>query len=316
MNHLAILSVWLLASSAVAIPATKTFPLRGDRARRQNEPSAYPGGDTPECTNEFRYLNFDVSDNQQLTHVQSAHQAICTGWSQLLVLGSENLDDTDTTVFDRFFVNNDETKSNVGDVYSALVDTSNGVAQPIVADMILDNNDFLGICPESGGDDDSDDDAGENGAYWGVDDGGDGREKFHLCDSAYEFSTLPSDNECGDLADHPDISMESLSRLILHEMLHFRSVGTPIFNSQIRDENNDDDLRAYYPQRTHGLVDATQDNADGQSGETAVTNADSYAWHATNSYYKYACNNVQQPGPNGGNWNDPPRYTPNEPGDA
>jgi hypothetical protein len=86
--------------------------------------------------------------------------------------------------------------------------------------VILDNNDFLKLCPESGSDG-PDDDATEEGAYWGVDDAGDGREKFHLCDSAYEFSTLPSDNECKELADHPDISMESLARLILHESMLF-----------------------------------------------------------------------------------------------
>ncbi|KAI0107466.1 hypothetical protein GGR51DRAFT_515576 [Nemania sp. FL0031] len=316
MNRLAILSFLLLASEAVAIPATKTFTARRANTRqRDTTPSSYPGGDSPECTNEFQYLNFDVNDDQQLTHVQSAHQAFCTGWSELLVLGSENIDDTDRTVFGRYFVDNGDVTSEVSQVYSALVDTSNGEATSIVKDMILDNNDFLGLCPESGSDDD-DDDATEEGAYWGVDDSGDGLEKFHLCNSAFDFSTLPSDNECTELSDHPDVSMESLARLILHETLHFRSVGNPIFNSQIRDEDNDDGLRAYYPQRTHGLVDPNQDNGDGQSGETAVTNADSYAWHATNSYYKYACNNVEQPGPNGGNWNDPPAYTPNEPGDA
>ncbi|KAI4864615.1 hypothetical protein F4820DRAFT_327929 [Hypoxylon rubiginosum] len=313
MNHLAILSFMLLASGAVAIPATKTFPVRGDKTRRSTEPSSYPGGDTPACANEFKYLNFDVSDGDQLTHVQSAHQAFCTGWSQLLVYGAGNLDDTDTTIFSRYFVNNDETKSEVGQVYSALVDTDNGEAQPIVAYMILDNNDFLGLCPEDGG---SDPDAVEEGAYWGIDSGGDQLEKFHLCNSAYDFYNLPSDIECTNLIDYPDIRMESLARIILHEMIHFRSVGTPIFNSQIREEDNDDGIRAYYPQRAHGLVDAAQDNKNGETGETAVTNADNYAWHATNSYYKYACNNVEEPGPNGGNWNDPPPYTPGSPGDA
>ncbi|KAJ8129865.1 hypothetical protein O1611_g3767 [Lasiodiplodia mahajangana] len=314
MNHLSILSLLLLASEAVAIPATKTFAARRDNIGRQDtQPSSYPGGDSPACANEIQYLNFDVNDDQQLTRVQSAHQAFCTGWAQLLVLGSGNIDDTDRTLFARYFIDNDDTKSEVSQVYSALIDTNKGEANSIVKDMILDNNDFLGLCPESGGDDE---DAGEEGAYWGVDGSGDGREKFHLCNSAFDFSTLPADNECTELDDHPDVSMESLARLILHETLHFRSVGNPIFNSQIRDEDNDDELRAYYPQRTHGLVDTNQDNADGQTGETAVTNADSYAWHAANSYYKYACNGVNEPGPNGGNWNDPPAYTPNEPGDA
>ena len=221
MARLALLNLLLLATGTVAIPGTKTFKFRGDKSRRQDTtPSSYPGGDSSECANEFQYLNFDVEDEQQLTHVQSAHEAFCTGWSQLLVLGSENLDDDDATIFSRFFVDNDEARSDVSEVYEALVDTSNGQAKSIVGDMILDNNDFLGLCPESGGDDD-DDDAVEEGAYWGVDDDGDGLEKFHLCDSAYEFSTVPSDNECNELADHPDESMESLARLILHESMSF-----------------------------------------------------------------------------------------------
>ncbi|KAF3001152.1 hypothetical protein E8E14_005395 [Neopestalotiopsis sp. 37M] len=312
MHHLSVFSSLLLVSGVAAIPATRTIVRRDNSTEQATKPSSYPG-DGEACENEFQYLNFDVTKDDQKTHVQSAHQAFCTGWSQLTVMGSENVDDSDRTIFKRYFDDTSDAKSDVSKVYSALVDTSNGVAQPIVAKMILDNNDFLKLCPESGG---NDEDAGEEGAYWGVDTAGDNLEKFHLCDSAYEFSTLPSDNECKELSDHPDIKMESLARLILHETLHFKSVGTPIFDRQIRDEDNDDELRAYYPQRTHGIVDPKQDNADGQNAELAVTNADSHAWHATNSYYKYACNNVQEPGPNGGNWNDPPAYTKNTPGDA
>jgi hypothetical protein len=95
-------------------------------------------------------------------------------------------------------------------------------------------------------------------------------------------------------------------------VLHYSTVGPPVFGSQIIDGHNDDTLYAYYPQRAHGLVDPNQDD----NAVAAATNADSYGWHATNSYYKYACNNVEQPGPNGGNWNDPPAYTPGTPGDA
>ncbi|KAI1337772.1 hypothetical protein F5Y15DRAFT_143634 [Xylariaceae sp. FL0016] len=312
MKYLTTLGSLLLASGVTAIPATKTFVVpRNETSSQSTDPSSYPGGDSPECTNEFKYLNFDVNDETQLTHVRSAHEAFCTGWSQLLVFGSENIDDDDTTIFARFFDNTPDTKDEVGQVYSALVDTSNGEAQSIVADMILDNTDFLGRCSESGG---SDDEAVEEGGYWGIDT--DGREKFHICDATYDFPTNPPDNDCSDLGDHPDISMETLARLILHEMLHFKSVGPPIFNSQIRDVDNEDGLAAYYPQRAHGLVDPEQDNSDGENAINAVTNADSYGWHATNSYYKYACNNVEEPGPNGGNWNDPPHYTKDEPGDA
>ncbi|KAF7521258.1 hypothetical protein G7054_g12503 [Neopestalotiopsis clavispora] len=303
----------LLASGAVATPTkTKAAPARV--VVRQTEPSSYPGGDGDPCTNEFKYLNFDVNDDTQLSRVKAIHQAACTGLPQLLVLGYENLDDEDTTVFARFFSNDADTNDDVGQVYSALVDTSNGEFTSIVGDMIIDNNDFKSYCTESGGDGGSED-GGENLGYEDVDDadGADGLEKFHLCDTSFnDFPTLPSDNECGETLDHPDINMDSLSRLLLHEMLHYSTVGEDIFGSRIVDVLNEDTERAYYPQRTHGLVDANQDD----DAASAVTNADSYAWHATNSYFKYACNNVEEPGPNGGNWNDPPAYTTGEPGDA
>jgi hypothetical protein len=140
-----------------------------------------------------------VTNNDQKTRVQSAHKAFCTGWSQLTVFGSENLEDSDQTIFNRFFAATDEAKSDIGKVYSALVNTQNGEGQPIVSKVILDNNVFLKLCPESGG---NDPDAGEEGAYWGVD-SADNLEKFQLCDSAYEFSTLPADNQCKQLSDRP-----------------------------------------------------------------------------------------------------------------
>ena len=227
MYHLAIISSLLLVSTAVASPASKRLPARGDKTIRQTPvPSPYPGGDNPACTNEFQYLNFDVSDNQQLIHVQAAHQAFCTGWPQLLVLGYENLQDADTTIFARFFSNDADTNSEVGQVYSSLVDTSNGTPQPITASMILDNNDWLGLCPENGGTDPDDDDAVEQGGYQGVDPA-DSREKFHLCNSAYNFPTIPSDNGCTTLDNYPDVLMETLSRLILHESMllsHVQSI--------------------------------------------------------------------------------------------
>jgi hypothetical protein len=50
--------------------------------------------------------------------------------------------------------------------------------------------------------------------------------------------------------------------------------------------------------------------------EASITNTDSYGFHTTNSYYKYACNNVEEPGPNSGNWNGTPAHEHKNPGDA
>lgn len=302
-------------SKIIAIQSTKILAARAS-------PSSYPGGDGDACTNEFKYLNFDVSNDTQKGRVQAVHSAFCIGWSRLTVSGSHNVEDTDRVIFQRFFDDTEDSKTKVGQVYAALVNKTSSAAQPIIADMILDNNDFLNICGNH------DERAIEVCAYWAVDTA-DKLEKFHLCDAAYSLPDVPSKMHCGYVSDHPGIAMESLAGVILHESmfskpfplhrtarklirtpaLHFNSVGTPIFNGPIYDRNNNDSIGAYYPQRTHGLVDPAQDNVDGKSAKLATTNADSYAWHATNSYYKYACSKVGRPGPNNGNYYDPPAYT-------
>lgn len=46
------------------------------------------------------------------------------------------------------------------------------------------------------------------------------------------------------------------------------------FNPTSRDSKNEDDLYAYGPSRTHGLVDPKQDDQP----EKCMINADDYAW--------------------------------------
>jgi hypothetical protein len=137
----------------------------------------------------------------------------------------------------------------------------------------------------------------------------DNREKIHFCDPAW---TRPSvaDVDCGALDPYPSTKMDSFSRIALHEMMHYSTVGPPSsLGEQIKDGVNADDEPAYDPPRTHGLVDVDQDD----NPVLAEQNADSYAWMALDAYVSRIC----ATDPSGDNWatffqEDPPNYEPVE----
>lgn len=84
--------------------------------------------------------------------------------------------------------------------------------------------------------------------------------------------------------------MDTFSRVALHEMMHYSSVGPPsTLGEQIQDVFNVDRKVAYDPPRVHGLVDKNQDN------NPALTeiNADSYAWMALDTWVSMTCSNDQ-----------------------
>ena len=104
--------------------------------------------------------------------------------------------------------------------------------------------------------------------------------------------------------------MDSFSRIALHEMTHYSSVGPATsLAQQIKDVLNKDEERAYDPLRVHGLLDPEQDD------NPAVTeiNADSYAWMSLDAWISRNC----AADPTGNNWasfftQNPPRYEPEE----
>ena len=79
--------------------------------------------------------------------------------------------------------------------------------------------------------------------------------------------------------------LDSLGRVMYHEFLHHDKInqpgpddkGGPKEDDVIADQINKDDLVAYLPERTHGLIDKDQD----ERPDLAPWNADSYAWLAT-----------------------------------
>ena len=100
--------------------------------------------------------------------------------------------------------------------------------------------------------------------------------------------------------------MDAFSRIALHEMTHYSSVGPATsLAQQIQDVTNADGEQAYDPPRVHGLFDPEQDD------NPAVTeiNADSYAWMSLDAWISRKC----AADASGNNWalfftEDPPPY--------
>ncbi|RYP82821.1 hypothetical protein DL769_001518 [Monosporascus sp. CRB-8-3] len=109
-------------------------------------------------------------------------------------------------------------------------------------------------------------------------DGGDGLGGFHLCDATLEFSVMPSVSESGDLSDVPDVNMENVARLILHEILHGSTVGSESGMGQIVGTQNSEGIVAYCSQHTHTLVE--------ENPGPVTADSDGHTWLANNSYYK------------------------------
>lgn len=114
----------------------------------------------------------------------------------------------------------------------------------------------------------------------------DEREKIHFCDVAFELPLAASDIDCGSLDTYPSEKMDTFSRVALHEMLHYSTVGPPsLVGGQIVDQKNEDGKYAYGPVRAYGLNDRDQD----EQPEKAESNADSYAWMALDGWISYSC---------------------------
>lgn len=79
--------------------------------------------------------------------------------------------------------------------------------------------------------------------------------------------------------------MDSFSRLALHEMTHYSSVGPKTsLADQIINVKNADGEPAYDPERVHGLLHQQDD----QPGFPEI-NADSYAWMSLDAWISRKC---------------------------
>ena len=191
-------------------------------------PSHYPGKDTPECANEPLYLNFDISQKTDKDRVQKIHDVFCNEVDLLMIAGQTATQDQDRTLYKRYLPENDDEdkyEAFTEDIWNKLFDFNAQTPSKLVSTFIIDNKDWKGSCPESGGTDLIDDsDTLDEAAYTGVDKEDNDREKTHICAAALEYIPL-ADITCDTLDSYPSVQMESAGRLMLHEFLHYSTVG-------------------------------------------------------------------------------------------
>ncbi|KAF8146948.1 hypothetical protein K438DRAFT_1868330 [Mycena galopus ATCC 62051] len=252
------------------------------RVARQDPPapSAYPL-DTP-CGHEWQYLNFNPDDDTDKGHLETLHNVICSGEMRALSSNGQASATDGNAIYQRYFPlsdDEDDTQGKVSSVLALIAGTSStdGSVGAVVAGMIVDNLDFSedNSCstPESGNLGYTDTDTLDN------------REKIHFCDAAY---ALPSTAalDCTTLDPFPSEKMDSFSRVVLHEMTHYSTVGpASALEEQIVDVKNNDGEFAYGEPRVHGLIDPDQDDQPG----LPEVNADSYGWFGLDAFVSRIC---------------------------
>ncbi|KAF7190834.1 hypothetical protein HII31_07993 [Pseudocercospora fuligena] len=278
-----ILAAWSLSSvHAKPLPSPSQVV---DKRADPPAPSAYPLGDA--CGNEWQYLNFNPDDDTDKSRLQKLHDVICKGELRALSSwGAAAAQDAKTSIneaYDLYFATeNPDSRDVVYDVLMMIAGQSSteGMIGEIVGTMIVDNLDF-------GADTNNQCDEDGNTLGYTVKDTLDKREKIHFCPAGFDLPTSGPDIDCSTLDTYPSEKMDTFSRLALHETLHYSTIGSDSsLGEQIIDAKNPGDLEyAYFPERTHGLIDDDQDD----SPDLPPVNADSYAWMALTAWVGYNC---------------------------
>ncbi|WPB06264.1 uncharacterized protein RHO25_010921 [Cercospora beticola] len=272
-----------ILSAILAIANAKPVPNAPTKVARQTsaEPSSYPLGGA--CGNEWKYLNFNKDDATDKSRLQKLHDIICVGEMRALSAWGANAAGKGNEVYKTFFPlsdDEDDTQANVEEVLRKISGQSSaeGMVGKIVGSFVVDNKDF-GV--------DTGNTCSNEGtlAYTDIDPS-DNREKIHFCPIAYNRGTTIIDVSCSKLDNYASTKMDTFSRIALHEMLHYKTMGVDSgVGAQIVDVNNADGASAYDPERCFGLVDEDQDDNPG----AAEINADSYAWMALDAWVSYNC---------------------------
>ncbi|KAL8720626.1 MAG: hypothetical protein Q9181_007880 [Wetmoreana brouardii] len=196
----------------------------------------------------------------------------------------------------------DDFQTHVGDVLGLIAGTgdTDGAIGAIVGTFVVDNLDFGANDPDAAAHC-----SDENTLAYTDTDQLDGREKIHFCDPLWT-RRMAADVDCDSLDPYPSSLMDSFSRIALHEMTHYSSVGPETsLGLQIRDPTMADGWPTDDPETAHALLD--------ENPMVTETNADSYAWMSLDAWFSHRC--AQDP--IGNEWQsfftqDPPPYEPAE----
>ncbi|KAI9663191.1 MAG: hypothetical protein M1821_008239 [Bathelium mastoideum] len=274
--------------------------------RDQPTPSAYPLGDA--CGHEWQYLNFDPTDDTDQAHLQTLHNVICSGEMRAISSYGQASAQGVLAPYKRYFPESDaedDFQTHVSDVLALIagMSSTDGAIGNIVGTFVVDNLDFGA---NNAGEADCTD---EGTLAYTLTDEVDDREKMHFCDLSWTRGSA-SDVDCASLDAYPSTKMDSFSRIALHEMMHYSSVGPQTsLAAQIGDSKNADSQPAYDPPRVHGLLDPAQDD----NPVLTERNADSYAWMSLDAWISRNC----APDAGGNDWasfftQNPPPYDPED----
>ncbi|CEJ88856.1 hypothetical protein VHEMI04882 [[Torrubiella] hemipterigena] len=271
----------LFKSLAVActIAATSATPISPSRVRTAADEaqSAFPIGDA--CAHEWQSLHFNPDDETHKGRLQKLHDVICSGEMRAISSWGGKAATDKAEVFKLSFDLEEETPEKVNDVLKKIYgnDSNDGAIGEIVGTMIVDNNDF-------GNEDDGSCTVKGTQGYT-LKDGGDGLEKIHFGDGVFDMP-LAGNVDCGSLDKYPSEKMDTFSRVVLHEMLHYSTVGLQSqLGDQLVDQKKNDGNYAYGHARAHGLQDPGQDDQPGKS----EINADNFAYMALSTWVGYFC---------------------------
>lgn len=181
-------------------------------------PSPYPASPT---TNEFNYLNYKESSNDDKTSRTNVHNAFLD-YAPVLQQAILSLDDTNDETFDRWFqdtlLREDgpglDGRAYVRGVFSQVFQASDTSPAPaeVVTSMVCSNNDFKSNCIE------------DVKAYTAS-------PSFHICPLGMEQTIKASDIKCADLGDTVSETMNSLTSTLIHEFMHQKAAGRDAPNS-------------------------------------------------------------------------------------
>ncbi|KAJ7915390.1 hypothetical protein B0H13DRAFT_1610500 [Mycena leptocephala] len=263
-----------LAVAVVHASCLPNTPSRVLQSAGPPAPSTYPLGDA--CGHEWQYLNFDPEHETDIGRLQTLHNVICSGELRTLSSHGKVSALAGDNVYLRYFPKSDEdddTQAQVSSVLGLIAGTDGAIGS-VVESFVVDNKDFSEDIPCT-----------EDTFAYTDTDPVDDREKIHFCDRAFALPSIAS-VDCNRLDPYPSDLMDTFSRVVLHEMMHYSSVGPESeLQCPIIDVKNNDLNYAYGPSRVHGLIDPDQ---DGQSGKPEI-NADSYAWMSLDAWISRKC---------------------------
>jgi hypothetical protein len=232
-----------------------------------------PYPDSP-YTNEFQYINYDDSKDEDKTARTTIHDAF-KDWPAMMQRALESIANTDDTTFNRWFPEDVDVpgkdkpidaRGYVSGVFRQLLQASaaSPAAKEVIKDFVNDKNDY------------SKEPCGPTTkAYFTA-----STNTFHVCPAGLALPTAATDVDCSKLGDKISRDMRSLTATLVHEFMHSNAGGDSAPNSagHIKDV-------IYNPGNCYRLRNAKSR----VNQQMTFINGDSYKWLAVNAYYNSAC---------------------------